>query len=480
MTAGTCVNISPSLAQSTLHFPDAGLYQKQRITYKVTGMFLGPPEDWISVPDELTPHEGMYREYSAGSYVTGDTFKLEGTFYSENVWPIDENGGAFVYADIIYYTVSGDCMQKVFNASWNPDLLYEEDSWQTSFSLSLELPLDIANASFSLQMMPLQLKHDYYLEPTLMVSASYIPVQRPLVVNLETDKKTYEQGEAVTVNIQVLYDNVPICPDNSKINFTAESPDGRITSLAVKTDNSGKCSFMPFAGHLTGIYKLYVQCYNTTGTGTEEKRITAVNQTRISVLEESFAGVDKVTQLNKIIELYKAQIPEGPIRGPGFHSYRLKYPESMYGSLHNMFIGGKWADPGGHFICGGYQTQVLAFFDSIRFNADPEIRKLLKGFDYGPISRAGGPEWLIGHHAVVLFVTGNDWWPYDPNAWVFDPWPTQRPEVTNVMEFAGLSPLGRAAPDYYYTTQTRRDWFFTDTGYPITGGVVYTNPSFFC
>jgi hypothetical protein len=301
-------------------------------------------------------------------------------------------------------------------------------------------------------------------------------VDLPFVVNLETDKTTYEQGEAITVNVQVLYNNVPFCPTNSMVNFTAESPDGRTQELPVKTDNSGKCSFMPFAGHLTGNYKLYVKCSNTTVTGTEEKKITAVNQTAISVIEESFVGVDKVTQLNKIIELYKAQIPEGPIRGPGFAAYRVKYPESMYGSVHNMFIAKKWADPGSNFVCGGYQTKVLAFFDSIRFNADPGIRKLLKGFDYGPISRAGGPEWLIGHHAVVLFVTGNDWWWANDitNTWVFDPWPRQKPVVTSVVEFAG--PLGRATPDCYATEQTKRDWFYT--GYPLTGGVVYTNPSF--
>jgi hypothetical protein len=298
-----------------------------------------------------------------------------------------------------------------------------------------------------------------------------VRVDLPFVVNVETDKTTYEQGDAVTVNIQVLYNKEPHPPNDLKIAFEVEAPNGGFFQGSVFTDQSGKYSMMPFAGYMTGMYKLSVNCAH----GPELEKIVAMNMTSFKVETESLVGVDQIGQLNKIIELYKAQIPEGPIRGPGFGEYRVKYPESMYGSLHNLFIAGKWADPERNFACGGYQEQVLAFFDSIRFNKDPEVRKLLNGFDYGPISR-GRITLLHGHNAVLLYVSGKEWSELSQltltrNSWVFDPWPTQSPKICSLTDFSGG--FGEPEPDIFTVEQTHP--MKVCSGYPLTGGVVYTN-----
>ena len=60
---------------------------------------------------------------------------------------------------------------------------------------------------------------------------------------------------------------------------------------------------------------------------------------------------------------------------------------------------------------------MIAFLDGIRNSPDPDVRRLLDGFDYGPVQTAGG-----SHVAVVLYPSGTNW---QSTGTVLDPWPYQ-------------------------------------------------------
>jgi hypothetical protein len=294
-----------------------------------------------------------------------------------------------------------------------------------------------------------------------------------LQVNVDTPEKgrTYEQGEAVTIAGRVLYaDKRPPSPAKLVIEVTVPNcsapPQGRMTKAS--TDASGRYSIMPFAGWNIGEYKIRVTAQ--VWLASEKKYIRADSTVSCQVVK-AVSPEDIRAQVKSIKELYESQIPQGPIRkDPPF-----AVPESMYGSYHNMFLDGKWwADPKGHFTCGGYQAQVLAFLDRLRFHENADVRLLVKGLDYGPIAR--GLYIFGGHHAVVVYPMGREWdaslVPERIKPVVFDPWPRQKPEVYYIIGFVAGYGFLRVDPYYKERTDPNREIW---SGYPLTGGVVYVN-----
>jgi hypothetical protein len=77
------------------------------------------------------------------------------------------------------------------------------------------------------------------------------------------------------------------------------------------------------------------------------------------------------------------------------------------------------------FKCGDYQNKVLYFLTGLLFNEDPALRKLLDGFDFGPLM-SGPAEIRFTHHFVVIYPRGQDW----HKLGVFlDPWGVQKPQA---------------------------------------------------
>jgi hypothetical protein len=242
-------------------------------------------------------------------------------------------------------------------------------------------------------------------------------------------------------------------------------------------DEKGHFSFLPFAGYKIGEYTLHIKGIMRIGSGIFEKTLNTENTTTVQVVAATpVINMWEGGRLDKIISLYKQKIPPGPIRTrPGGPPSWL--PESMYGSYHNWYLSGTPLDPKGAFACGGYQGQVLDFFDWMRFNEDPDIRALLKGLETGPIER-GLPKGLPGYHAGVVL------YPYEVN-WngvprytgqtprVFDPWPKQKPEVVRTEQFAAGRGFNRVSQVYKEIT----DPGILFSGYPFTGAAVYYNPA---
>jgi hypothetical protein len=114
--------------------------------------------------------------------------------------------------------------------------------------------------------------------------------------------------------------------------------------------------------------------------------------------------------LAQLTHLYLGQIP------PGLSANFLGLPTG--GFINNSTLAHITDD---RYTCGWYQNQVMTFLDGIRNNPDPNTRRLLDGYDYGPIQTAGG-----SHVAVVLYPAGTDW---HESGTVLDPWPYQTPQA---------------------------------------------------
>lgn len=134
-------------------------------------------------------------------------------------------------------------------------------------------------------------------------------------------------------------------------------------------------------------------------------------------------SIEQASRFQEIAKGYLDKIPTGRYQG-----FTLMKP----GQLNNLFGDSER-------VCGAYQGLVLRYLHSLRFNKDPNLRKLLDGFDYGPIQIYRG-----AHQAVVLFPKGTDW---HETGIVLDPWINQKPELfqmsnwTKQFMFAG-TPTG--------------------------------------
>lgn len=112
------------------------------------------------------------------------------------------------------------------------------------------------------------------------------------------------------------------------------------------------------------------------------------------------------------------------------------------------------------YVCGAYQSRVLGMLDNIKYGNDPAQKKLLEGYDYGPIQANCGIT-PGGHQAVVIYPKGTDW---RVTGTVLDPWPEQRSKSYTMEEWKKIFPHG-VNPSGYYKGQ-----------YPICGGSGYNDP----
>ena len=318
---------------------------------------------------------------------------------------------------------------------------------------------------------------DCKLIPVTIDIGEYVPPSEA-TITISTDKDTYEQGEAVTITGQVLSKDGQPIPVKQKLVLTVDVPDSTRPEegrrLRFFTDDSGQFSIMPFAGWNTGEYKLHVQ-------GKIESEGKVEGETTFKVVKAE-PGLMCGYKFNKIVELYKSQVPEGPVRrDPDLHT---GLPESWYGKENNIYCDMQLTVEFAcvivperldfcSFVCGGCQGHALDFFDGLRFNKDPDKRNLLKGLDYGPIAR--GAYIFGGHHAVVLYPIGTEWYRLgyvrpEEESVVFDSWPTQKPETYDVVEFSGGWGFVRA--DESRWAQPTDIW----SGWPLVGSEVCSNP----
>jgi hypothetical protein len=304
-------------------------------------------------------------------------------------------------------------------------------------------------------------------------------------VNFQTDQPSYEQGMAVTLKGQVYYNGTETAPNDNQVTFDVTIPGAETWNSAINTTTGtfGNFTVMPFAGWNTGTYKVKLITALTIQNGDGgETRYNLRNQTSFQVVQAT-PLTDYTTQLDTLTTMYKATIPNGPIVSMRYLNTLGVVPKDMHGSYENMFIGYTADDPNGDFICGGYQTKVINFFDSIRFNKDPAIRELLRGLDYGPIQRGipnnyslGIGQSLTGHVAVILYRIGSTWNGLQSShrgvgSTVFDPWITQTPEVYTLNNWVGK--WGFPQPDETKVEMTGPTSAFS--GYPITGGPICSN-----
>jgi|CXWL01.1.fsa_nt_gi hypothetical protein len=112
------------------------------------------------------------------------------------------------------------------------------------------------------------------------------------------------------------------------------------------------------------------------------------------------------------------------------------------------------------YVCGAYQSKVLGLLDNIKYGNNPAQKKLLEGYEYGPIQANCGVT-PGGHQAVVIYPKGTDW---RVTGTVLDPWPEQKSKSYTMEEWKKIFPYG-VNPSGYYKGQ-----------YPICGGSGYNDP----
>ncbi|MEM2964392.1 MAG: zinc-ribbon domain-containing protein [Candidatus Bathyarchaeia archaeon] len=433
-----------------------------------------PPASTVAVPEELIVHLITDKsEYIVGDHLNGE------------IWVTDEYANSVEGAQVgITYVFNGRIFgdeSAVTDINGEVSLRWQwtqehVGNWEIIVSASKE---GYASASDKIKVSV------YSTEP--------VPKEQ-LTITIQTDRRIYEQGEAVTVSGQVRYNNKLTPPKDRKVIIEVlQVPNRKYTQpynmFDWHTDESGHYSVMPFAGWEIGEYVIRAKC----SLDAEKEKITAESEPWSFYVEKATLVKDMRDQVRKITELYQDPdlgVPEGPLRRAIIRKDELYkppkivewglIPESSYGSytnlLHLTTRDPKIKELLGPYTCGGCQAQTLKFMDHIRFHKDPEVRRLMKGLDYGPISRGFPSPLIIGsHHAVVLYPISTDWrWPPEyagQFAKVFDPWPTQKPEVYYVEQFERPYGLSRVS-ELYQSMYDSNNLF---SGYPLTGGAIYVN-----
>jgi hypothetical protein len=150
-------------------------------------------------------------------------------------------------------------------------------------------------------------------------------------------------------------------------------------------------------------------------------------------------------KLAQILDLYSTRIPKGRVSTGAQNNILDALGYTGYSD----------------FVCGGYQSQVLAFLDGLKFSADPCEQALLDDWDYGPIQSFGGY-----HQAVVLYPRGTTWL---ETGLVLDPWITQSPKVYSMSAWA----TSMGGPQYHGVSGSEE--YTAQPQYPTVGGS-YTPP----
>ncbi|MDO9086026.1 MAG: hypothetical protein Q7U53_07465 [Anaerolineaceae bacterium] len=163
-------------------------------------------------------------------------------------------------------------------------------------------------------------------------------------------------------------------------------------------------------------YKYEYQCVVPTPMETETPIPSATpEETATPIPTETPIVCEEQTEedkLQKILALYYERIPKGI---------------ASSGEKNNIldFLGYEGYD---EFACGGYQSKVLAFLNSLKFSKDPCEQALVEKWEYGPIQA-----WWGGHQAVILYPWATNWM---ETGIVLDPWITQFPADYKVKDWA--------------------------------------------
>jgi len=312
-------------------------------------------------------------------------------------------------------------------------------------------------------------------------------------------KPVYERGEAVTLKLTATHDGKPLetgSKGKMRFLFTIDSPEtGFAASFGVspkdamlKTvpDAPSEYTVMPFAGWNLGTYEIACRLeYKPPASQAPSLKAQARTTFSCVAVEDMRDETDRFRQ---IVALYKATIPTGPTRGQswlGIQRTRFAGSINNFQDIYHRRVLGSTKHE--YFVCGGYQGQVLGFFDHLRFHDDPRKRALLRGFDYAPVSR-------MSHKAVIFYRAGEA----NPRrlaglkGWAFDPWPTQTPEVIPLekfvkvmgismdysMTFSPDSGPGMFGLDFLdiYTADPNPANVMNTRSYPLNGNCLYGHP----
>ena len=348
---------------------------------------------------------------------------------------------------------------------------------------------------------------------------------KELEIKVRTDKDNYDQGDAVTITAAVTRGDKPVkgaivwmevsCPGGYRGEIKPGTKGGQVATRLLTTNDSGKVSIVPFAGHSLGEYTIKAWA-ELPG---DEKKSEPGNWE--FTVKRSQLSADRIEgNLKEIERRYKKEIPVGPIwrfyedakkalsRFPErwtlapvtlwggelseleyyqvnlvsirhddengqlqvgkVKRYTKRYLEKLVAKLGGKDVeaAGSYNNSLGHengYQCAGYEHWVIGFLDSLRFGSNAAHRALLKGIDYGPIRR--GPAPLAGeHHSVVIYRSGTKW--SSAQQKVFDPWLTQRPEVTTISDFTKR---------WLWRWSLVADPNYLSTPYPIHKAPVYVN-----
>ena len=138
-----------------------------------------------------------------------------------------------------------------------------------------------------------------------------------------------------------------------------------------------------------------------------EQRDAGVFSNTIEITVKAMSNYELATDFDDLLGLYGDEVPNNP--------------RSRHGSewnIFNMFSGPE-------FKCGDYQARVIRFCSELLFSDDIRRRKLMDGFDFGPLV-SGADIIRFTHHFVVIWPRGRDW---HERGVFLDPWLSQRPRA---------------------------------------------------
>jgi hypothetical protein len=127
----------------------------------------------------------------------------------------------------------------------------------------------------------------------------------------------------------------------------------------------------------------------------------------VTVSVRHLSRQDLAKDFDALLRLYKEQVPRNP--------------QSTNGRWWNI----SHAFAGPNFKCGDYQSRVIRFCMGVLFSEDVRTRRLMDGFDFGPLM-SGADVIRFTHHFVVIYPKGRDW---HMSGVFLDPWPSQSPRA---------------------------------------------------
>ena len=138
-----------------------------------------------------------------------------------------------------------------------------------------------------------------------------------------------------------------------------------------------------------------------------EQRTADIKSNTIEITVKSLTNYQLAQDFDEILGLYGEEVPYNPRSRHG--------PEW---NIFNMFSGPD-------FKCGDYQAKVIRFCAKLFFSGNINRRKLMDGFDFGPLM-SGADVIRFTHHFGVIWPRGRSW---PESGVILDPWISQRPRA---------------------------------------------------